>query len=133
RGRKPGHPREPWCLTMIENPIAWPDGKKCCVSLSWDVDIESGLAHKHRDKIKDLVSTRSFLRYDAKVGIPRLVKLFRDLELKTTFFFPGWVIERYPESVDLLLENGHEIGLHGYMHERSHELSADEEASLLGR
>lgn len=120
-------------LQMIENPIPWPDGKKCCVSLTWDLDIESGLAYRHREKITDLVSTRSLLRYDSTVGVPRLVKLFRDVELRLTFFVPGWVIERYPHTIDLLVENGHEIGLHGYMHERSHELSADQEADLLER
>lgn len=118
---------------MIANPIPWPEGKRCCVSLTWDIDAESGLAYRHREKVADLVSTRSFLRYDAAIAVPRLVELLETLELRLTFFIPGWVIERYPATVDLLLRHGHEIGLHGYMHERSHELSADEEAGLLDR
>lgn len=120
-------------LKMIENPIPWPHGKKCCVSLTWDVDVESGLAYKHRGNIRDLVSTRSLLRHDVTIGVPRLVRVARELELSMTFFVPGWAIERYPATVELLLENGHEVGLHGYMHERSHELSPGEEADVLGK
>ena len=118
---------------MLANPIPWPEGKKCCVSLTWDVDAESGLVYRHQERSTDLVSTRSFLRYGPTVAIPRLVELFARLELQLTFFFPGWVIDRYPASVDLLLENGHEIGLHGYMHERSNDLSPEKEAELLDR
>ena len=28
---------------------------------------------------------------------------------------PGRVIEKYPAQIDLLLRNGHEIALHGYL------------------
>ncbi|MGV6875246.1 polysaccharide deacetylase family protein [Pseudochelatococcus sp. B33] len=73
------------------------------------------------------------MRYEPTIAIPRLVELLKNLELQQTFFMPGWVIERYPATVDLLLDNGHEIGLHGYMHERSHDLSLEEEAKLLDR
>ena len=118
---------------MLSNPIPWPNGARCCVSLTWDVDAESGLVYRHRERTGDLVSTRTFLRYGPNIAIPRLVKMLKSLELQLTFFVPGWVIERYPATIDLLLEHGHEIGLHGYMHERSHDLSLGEEAELLDR
>ena len=43
------------------------------------------------------------------------------------------VIETYPAAIDLIVGNGHEVGLHGYMHERSNQLSRDEEAGVLVR
>lgn len=36
--------------------------------------------------------------------------------LKATFFFLGWVAERYPELVTAAVRGGHEIASHGYAH-----------------
>jgi peptidoglycan/xylan/chitin deacetylase (PgdA/CDA1 family) len=46
---------------------------------------------------------------------------------------PGWVIEKYPAQIDLLAKHGHEIGLHGYLHERSNEIGEDDELCWFGR
>ncbi|WP_167529465.1 polysaccharide deacetylase family protein, partial [Bradyrhizobium macuxiense] len=45
----------------------------------------------------------------------------------------GWIIERFPQTIELLLKNGHEIALHGYVHERSNELTLEEEERVLDR
>ena len=58
---------------------------------------------------------------------PVLCREFARLDLHLTFFVPGWVIEKYPVQIDLLLKNGHEIALHGYLHERSNEIDKDDE------
>ncbi|WP_108663095.1 polysaccharide deacetylase family protein [Acuticoccus kandeliae] len=118
---------------MLANPIPWPDDARCCVSITWDIDAESGLAYRHREGMEQLVATRTQLRYGPRIAIPRLVEVLREREMVQTFFVPGWVIERYPAAIDLLLENGHEIGLHGYLHERMCEISAEEEATALER
>jgi peptidoglycan/xylan/chitin deacetylase (PgdA/CDA1 family) len=49
--------------------------------------------------------------------------------MQQTFFVPGWVSERYPAVVELSLERA----LHGYLHERSNELTRDDEAAVLER
>jgi len=64
---------------------------------------------------------------------PVLCREFARLDLHLTFFVPGWVIEKYPVQIDLLLKNGHEIALHGYLHERSNEIDKDDELYWLGR
>ena len=33
-----------------------------------------------------------------------------------TMFVPAWCIETYPRAIELLVENGHEIGHHGWLH-----------------
>lgn len=118
--------------TVIENPIPWPDGNRCAVAISWDVDVDSGLNYLHPNIAATLVATHSLLSYEIRISIPRLMNVLGHLGLKQTFFVPGWVIERYPSLVRTLLENGHEIGLHGYVHERSNELTKQEEADVLG-
>ena len=116
---------------VIANPIPWPNGARCAVAITWDVDADSGLNYNNPETADNLVTTQSFLRYGPHIAVPRLMEVFRRLDMRQTFFVPGWVIERYPETVDLILENHHEVALHGYIHERSNELSADEENHVL--
>ncbi|MGH7071904.1 MAG: polysaccharide deacetylase family protein [Acetobacteraceae bacterium] len=118
---------------MIKNPIPWPAGNRCAVALTWDVDADSGLNYVHPDSADTLVAAQSLVRYGPTIAVPRLIDVLKRLDLRQTFFVPGWVIERYPATVDLILEKGHEVGLHGYVHERSNELSRDEEEYTLGR
>jgi peptidoglycan/xylan/chitin deacetylase (PgdA/CDA1 family) len=49
------------------------------------------------------------------------------MDMRQTFFVPGWCIEKDPEAVDLLVEGGREIAHHGYLHERPNEVSAEDE------
>ncbi len=46
----------------------------------------------------------------------RLFDLFDEFGVKGTFFFLGWVAERYPSLVRKAVELGHEIGCHSYAH-----------------
>jgi len=55
--------------------------------------------------------------FAGEVGMPRLVNLFKRLGVKTTWFIPGHSIETFPEQTALVVEAGHEIGIHGYSHE----------------
>lgn len=66
-------------------------------------------------------------RYGPNAAIPRILDTYRKLGLKQSFFIPGWVMERYPETVDAILADGHEIGHHGYLHEDPAEQSDDEQ------
>jgi len=49
-------------------------------------------------------------------GLPALLDLLRELDVPTTFFTTGEVAQRYPESVDRLLADGHELACHGMTH-----------------
>ena len=118
---------------MIDNPIPWPDGNRCAVSITWDVDADSGLNYYNKESADNLVASQSQTRYDPLIAVPRLVKLLKRLEMRQTFFIPGWCIDKYPGAVDLLLKGDHEIALHGYLHERPNELSAKDELYWLQR
>ena len=118
---------------MIANPIPWPNGARCAVAMTWDMDADSAFHWYNQETAENLVATQSWVRYDPLIAIPRLVQEFKRLGLRQTFFVPGWVIEKYPRQIDLLVENGHEIGLHGYLHERSNEVSPEDERYWLDR
>lgn len=46
-----------------------------------------------------------------------------------TFFFLGWVAERFPELVKEVKRRGHEVASHGYAHTRVHQQSQTEFAA----
>ena len=91
------------------------------------VHIDHGLdGHKR-------VSAISMLQYGPHVAVPRIVETYRQLGIKQTFFIPAWCIERYPQAVETILEGGHEIGHHGYLHEDPRARPVEEEAYWLDR
>jgi polysaccharide deacetylase family protein (PEP-CTERM system associated) len=46
----------------------------------------------------------------------RLLDLFAEFEVRSTFFVLGWVAERHPELVRTIAGRGHEVASHGYAH-----------------
>jgi len=64
-----------------------------------------------------------------EVGLPRLLDLYAQHDIKSTFYFTGMFAEQSPESVELVKAHGHEIGCHGYDHapERAFDVLSYEE------
>ncbi|WP_342641164.1 polysaccharide deacetylase family protein [Rhodoligotrophos ferricapiens] len=120
-------------LKLIDNPPPWPDGARCAVCFSFDMDAESLLHLNFRDTARRRVVTSSALRYGPQRAIPRLVEIWRHFNIKQTVFVPGWCVETYPEAIELLVREGHEIGHHGWLHEKPNLLSRDQEAEILIR
>jgi peptidoglycan/xylan/chitin deacetylase (PgdA/CDA1 family) len=52
------------------------------------------------------------------IGYPRLLALLDELGLHGTFFIEGWNGLHHPERVQELAARGHEVGLHGWVHEK---------------
>jgi len=46
----------------------------------------------------------------------RLLDLFDEYEVRSTFFVLGWVAERHPALVRAIVARGHELASHGYAH-----------------
>lgn len=117
--------------SLIENAPPWPGGARCAASVSFDVDVDSMLRLVHGAGAAARVAAMSWLSYDV-VAVPRLLHIFAARQLRQTFFFPGWCLDRHGHLAEQVAAAGHEIGLHGYLHEVSYEQSqAEEEESLL--
>ena len=118
---------------MIENPIEWPNGARCAVAFTFDMDAESLLHIYLGETAHNRPALSSLLRYGPEVAIPRIIASFKRHDLRQTFFVPGWCIENYPRAVRLMLDHGHEIGHHGYIHEKPNQLTRREELNYLRR
>ena len=102
---------------MIRNPIPWPNGARWACAITFDMDADS-LIHTARPKDgHDRLYPITMGRYGPTVAVPRILETYRNFGLKQSFFIPAWCIEQYPEAVDAILKDGHEIGHHGLIHE----------------
>jgi peptidoglycan/xylan/chitin deacetylase (PgdA/CDA1 family) len=104
----------------------WPEGARVAVSLTFDVDAESGFLGDSPDYARRL-SSLSEGRFGVKRGVPRILALLAKHGLRATFFVPGHTAASHPGVVADILEAGHEIGHHGHLHLRSDKVSADEQ------
>lgn len=49
----------------------------------------------------------------------RLLEVFEQYQIKSTFFTLGWVAERCPSLIKAIVDAGHELASHGYGHQRA--------------
>lgn len=102
----------------------WPGEADVAVSLTFDVDAESGPLGRspvYRQRLTSL----SEGRYGIRRGLPRILALLEELGLPATFYVPGETALRHAQSLDAVLQAGHEIAHHGHQHLRSDRVSAD--------
>jgi peptidoglycan/xylan/chitin deacetylase (PgdA/CDA1 family) len=67
------------------------------------------------------------------VGLPRIIELLANHDARSTFFVEGWNGVHHPREVASIVDRGHELGMHGWVHERWGELDPDEERELAAR
>ena len=51
-------------------------------------------------------------------GLDKILELLRKCETSATFFMVGEILEKFPDILDKILGNGHEIAFHTMYHSR---------------
>ena len=119
-------------MSVPAQPVPWPDGARCAASFTFDVDAESamlGVSHENANRMGAITHQA----YGPLVGVPRILKILAKHDITSTFFTPGYTAFRYPDVIRAIVDHGHEIAHHGYLHEPMAGLSADSEAAILDR
>lgn len=118
--------------THLSIPPTLTKRNKIRIAISIDLDAVSGWLGTgyHPDNVLADYSAGFFA---AKVGVPRLVRMLRKLNLadRCTWFIPGHSAESFPEQVNEVVKSGAEIGLHGYAHEGAYQLTPEQERDIL--
>lgn len=107
-------------------PTGWPGGARCAVALSFDSDHDT---NELRDGGQS-VGRMSWGQYGSRSGIPRILKLLQSTGVPATFFVPAVSALLYPDEQRRVVAEGHEIGLHGWIHEVNSLLPAQDEREL---
>jgi len=110
------------------NPDAWPGGARVAVLLSFDVDNETIRLRNNDTNVGGL----SQGQYGARVALGRVLALLEEHDIPASFFGPAVSFSLAPQMIGMIQASGrHEIGIHGWIHERNATLPRDEEERLL--
>ncbi len=71
--------------------------------------------------------------FGARVAVPRILDSLRAGGVPATFFIPGHTVETFPDVCRRIVEEGHEVGHHGWMHESPLSLDQAAERAVLER
>lgn len=111
---------------------SWPNGAVVAVCLTFDVDGEAGYLGEGEQFARRL-TTLSEGRFGVTRGVPRILTFLRELGIHATFFVPGYTAEHHRSVITDILEDGHEIAHHGYLHLRSDKVSLEDQREEIDR
>jgi peptidoglycan-N-acetylglucosamine deacetylase len=126
-------PEERW-RTIVEKiragrslkPASWPGGARVAVALSFDSDHETQTlrwGHHSPGKL-------SQGEYGARAAMPRILDILKRNEVPATFFVPAVVAMLHPDEQRRVIAEGHEIGIHSWIHELNSALAPEDERDL---
>ena len=110
-------------------PSIWPNGARCAIALSFDSDHETNELREGGQSIGRL----SQGQYGSVQAIPRILKILGDESVTASFFVPAVTALLYPDEQKRISAEGHEIALHGWIHERNSILPIEAERDLMLR
>ena len=116
----------------VEQVFEWPQGYRAAASFTFDVDAESCVL-AHDPKAVSRMSLMSHQSYGPRVAMPKLLGILARQDVRATFFVPGFTAECYPDMVRAIVDAGHEVGHHGYLHEQMQGIARQDEARYLDR
>ena len=112
--------------------LKWKDGKNCAVAVTVNLNGEYFWLSMFPD-CKNKPKTLSLGTFGLNVGLERVLELFDKYGIKSTFFVPGAIAEKYRDKVEDIHNRGHEIANHGYAHENFALLTKKEQEEILLR
>jgi peptidoglycan-N-acetylglucosamine deacetylase len=110
-------------------PSTWPEDARVAVALSFDCDHETIPLRDGETRPGKL----SQGEYGARVGSVRILDLLRRFSVRASFFMPAVSAMLHPDEARGYVEAGHEMALHGWIHERNMLLQPSDERDLAFR
>ena len=107
-------------------PKTWKNGATCCVALSFDSDQET---FELRNGGKSF-GRMSQGQYGARVGSPRILNLLAKHNVPASFFMPAVAAMINEWEVKAIIDGGHELGIHSWIHEFNSRLDYATERDL---
>lgn len=110
-------------------PPAWPGGGQVAVALSFDADHET-IPLRDGDTSPGRLAQGE---YGARVAVPRILALLAEFDVPASFFVPAVSALLHPAEIEAYVAGGHEVAVHGWIHELNTELTPAAELDLTGR
>ena len=110
-------------------PDSWPGGARCAVALSFDADHET-IPLRDSDESPMRISQG---QYGNRQAVPRIRRLLERESVPASFFYPAVSALLHPDEVRAVAGDGHEIGIHSWIHEANTRLPPGVERDLTFR
>jgi peptidoglycan/xylan/chitin deacetylase (PgdA/CDA1 family) len=110
----------------------WPNGYRCTVVLTVDYNDIHGILTQ-APEVAGRDKTLSVWRYGSQRGVDRLLGLFDELGVSSSWCIPGIVAEENPEHIKAIQSAGHEIACAGYRHQNYDHLSLNEQSAEIAK
>lgn len=110
----------------------WPEGYRCAVVLTVDYNDIHGILTQ-APEVAGREKTLSVWRYGSQRGVERLLGLFAELGVSSSWCIPGIVAEENPEHLKAIQAGGHEIACAGYRHQNYDNLSLAEQSADIAK
>jgi peptidoglycan/xylan/chitin deacetylase (PgdA/CDA1 family) len=110
-------------------PREWPGGARCAVALSFDCDHETFEMGAGGEAVGRL----AWGEFGRRVGVPRILAVLERHGVPASFFYPAVAALIGPEEPARIAAAGHEIGIHGWIHENTSLLDESTERELMLR
>jgi peptidoglycan/xylan/chitin deacetylase (PgdA/CDA1 family) len=110
-------------------PREWPGGARCAVALSFDCDHETFEMGAGGEAVGRL----AWGEFGRRVGVPRILAVLERHGVPASFFCPAVAALIGPEEPARIAAAGHEIGIHGWIHENTSILEEATERELMLR
>lgn len=107
-------------------PAQWKNGARCAVALSFDSDHETNELREGGHSIGKL----SQGQYGNRQGVPRILDILARFGVPASFFVPAVTALLYPDEQRRVVADGHEVAIHGWIHERNSVLPLAAEREL---
>lgn len=107
----------------------WPGGARVAVAISFDSDHETPALRDGETS----PGRMAMGEYGARAAVPRILRLLDRYEAPSSFYIPAVCALLRPEEAPTYVEHGHEVAVHGWIHERNTLLGHDDELDLLSR
>ncbi len=110
-------------------PERWPGQSQFAVAFSFDCDHEVGSLEGGSFAPGRL----AWGERGRRVGVPRILEVLRKHDVAATFFVPAVASLIDPEETRRIVGEGHEVGLHGWIHANNSRMDRDTERELMMR
>lgn len=110
-------------------PDSWPGGARVAVALSFDSDHETIPLRDGETRPGKLAQGE----YGSRVAAPKILALLAEHGVRASFFMPAVSALLHPDEVEAYAAGGHEVAVHGWIHERNMLLDRADELDLTGR
>ncbi len=107
-------------------PAAWPGGARCAFAVSFDADHDT-IPLRDADESPMRISQG---QYGSRAAMPRIRRLLQRESVPASFFYPAVSALLYPDEVRAVAADGHEIGIHSWIHEANTRLPPGVERDL---